>query len=166
MDNPPRGPEQSGEKKSQAGGSQVLLYMLLIATAAGFFALFFNWQNAVVFDYQEFEELVKQNTSSEGVDRGYLEINRGTEKNPDLWRYRDLRDIKVGDREITGLVSQEEVEPKNGSLSKTQQPSGKVRFRVNKSTEIDIAIRELFGTHTGSSTSGYDPVFFKPTAPC
>ena len=101
---------------------------------------------------------------SEGVDRGYLEINRGTEKNPDLWRYRDLRDIKVGDREITGLVSQEEVEPKNGSLSKTQQPSGKVRFRVNKSTEIDIAIRELFGTH-GVKYEWLRPGFFSNLRP-
>ena len=110
MDNPSREPKQTGEKKPLVGGSQVLLYMLLIATAAGFFALFFNWQNAVVFDYQEFEELVKQNTQSDDQASDYLEVNRGTEKNPDLWRYRsDIRNIKVGDREITGVVSHEEV---------------------------------------------------------
>ena len=79
MENPSREPQQSGEKKPQAGGSQVLLYMLLIATAAGFFALFFNWQNAVVFDYQEFEDLVKQQASGE-EPQGFIEINRGTEK--------------------------------------------------------------------------------------
>ena len=143
MDNPSRDPQQSGEKKPSAGGSQVLLYMLLIATAAGFFAIFFNWQNAVVFDYQEFEELVKQNTQSDDRASDYLEVNRGTEKNPDLWRYRNLRDIKVGDREITGVVSQEEVGRKNSDLAKTQRTSGTVRFRVNKSTEIDIGISEL-----------------------
>ena len=140
MENPSREPQQSGEKKPQAGGSQVLLYMLLIATAAGFFALFFNWQNAVVFDYQEFEDLVKQQASGE-EPQGFVEINRGTEKNPDLWRYRDLRNIKVGDREITGVVTQEEASPKNKDRSAGRSPSGKVRFRVNKSTEIDVAIR-------------------------
>lgn len=166
MDNPSRDPEQSGEKKPQVKGSQILLYMLLIATAAGFFALFFNWQNAVVFDYQEFEDLVKQNTPSEGGEQGYLEINRGTEKNPDLWRYRDLRNIKVGDREITGLVSQEqeEVEPKNSSLTETRHAPGTVRFRVNKSTEIDIAIRELFGTH-GVKYEWLRPGFFQTYGP-
>ena len=76
MDNPSRDSQQSGEKKPLLGGSQVLLYMLLIATAAGFFALFFNWQNAVVFDYQEFEELVKQNAQSDDQASGYLEVNR------------------------------------------------------------------------------------------
>jgi hypothetical protein len=40
MDNPSRDSQQSGEKKPLLGGSQVLLYMLLIATAAGFFASF------------------------------------------------------------------------------------------------------------------------------
>ena len=143
MDNPSRDPQQSGEKKPSAGGSQVLLYMLLIATAAGFFALFFNWQNAVVFDYQEFEELVKQNAQSDDQASGYLEVNRGTEKNPDLWRYRNLRDIKVGDREITGVVSQEEMGRENSDSAKTRRTSGTVRFRVNKSTEIDIGVSEL-----------------------
>jgi cell division protease FtsH len=143
MDNPSRDSQQSGEKKPLLGGSQVLLYMLLIATAAGFFALFFNWQNAVVFDYQEFEELVKQNTQSDDRASGYLEVNRGTEKNPDLWRYRNLRDIKVGDREISGVVSQEEMGRENSDSSKTRRTSGTVRFRVNKSTEIDIGVSEL-----------------------
>ena len=143
MDNPSRDPQQSGKKKPSLGGSQVLLYMLLIATAAGFFALFFNWQNAVVFDYQEFEELVKQNTQSDDRASGYLEVNRGTEKNPDLWRYRNLRDIKVGDREISGVVSQEEMGRENSDSSKTRRTSGTVRFRVNKSTEIDIGVSEL-----------------------
>ena len=143
MDNPSRDPQQSGKKKPSLGGSQVLLYMLLIATAAGFFALFFNWQNAVVFDYQEFEELVKQNTQSDDRASGYLEVNRGTEKNPDLWRYRNLRDIKVGDREITGVVSQEEMGRENSDSAKTRRTSGTVRFRVNKSTEIDIGVSEL-----------------------
>ena len=143
MDNPSRDSQQSGEKKPLLGGSQVLLYMLLIATAAGFFALFFNWQNAVVFDYQEFEELVKQNTQSDDRASGYLEVNRGTEKNPDLWRYRNLRDIKVGDREITGVVSQEEMGRENSDSAKTRRTSGTVRFRVNKSTEIDIGVSEL-----------------------
>lgn len=143
MDNPSRDSQQSGEKKPLLGGSQVLLYMLLIATAAGFFALFFNWQNAVVFDYQEFEELVKQNAQSDDQASGYLEVNRGTEKNPDLWRYRNLRDIKVGDREITGVVSQEEMGRENSDSAKTRRTSGTVRFRVNKSTEIDIGVSEL-----------------------
>ena len=143
MDNPSRDSQQSGEKKPLLGGSQVLLYMLLIATAAGFFALFFNWQNAVVFDYQEIEELVKQNAQSDDQASGYLEVNRGTEKNPDLWRYRNLRDIKVGDREITGVVSQEEMGRENSDSAKTRRTSGTVRFRVNKSTEIDIGVSEL-----------------------
>ena len=164
MDNPSREPQQSGEKKPQAGGSQVLLYMLLIATAAGFFALFFNWQNAVVFDYQEFEDLVKQHATADGEQQSYLEINRGTEKNPDLWRYRDLRNIKVGDREITGLVSQEEVAPKDGNRPSGRRSSGTVRFRVNKSTEIDIAIRELFGTY-GVKYEWLRPGFFQTYGP-
>tara|TARA_Y100001933_G_scaffold264971_1_gene333946 strand:+ start:10144 stop:12240 length:2097 start_codon:yes stop_codon:yes gene_type:complete len=163
MENPSREPQQSGEKKPQAGGSQVLLYMLLIATAAGFFALFFNWQNAVVFDYQEFEDLVKQQASGE-EPQGFVEINRGTEKNPDLWRYRDLRNIKVGDREITGVVTQEEASPKNKDRSAGRSPSGKVRFRVNKSTEIDVAIRELFGQY-GIKYEWLRPSFFQTYGP-
>ncbi len=143
MDEPSRDPGQSGDKKPAASSSQVLLYMLLIATAAGFFALFFNWQNAVVFDYQEFEELVKKNAQDDDPAAAFIEVNRGTKKNPDLWRYSDIRNVKVGDREITGTVNQQEVGRTGGEKPRSSRKPGTVRFRVNKSTEIDIGISEL-----------------------
>ena len=145
MDKLPNKPQRQDDKKPTTSSSQVLLYMLLIATSAGFFAFFFNWHNAVVFDYREFEELVKQSSKSPAATEGYIQVNRGTEKNPAIWRYSDIHDVKVGDREITGLVNQEEIDPKTGPPAGKLQLPKIARFRVNKSTEIDIGISELLG---------------------
>jgi len=147
MDRPPHESQRSGEKKSTNSGNQFIFYMLIFATMAGFFALFFNWHNSVEFDYREFEELVKQSSKEPAKTTGYIEINRGNAKNPDIWRYSNIRDVKVGDREITGQVTQEEVSPKSDKKPGTlQQPRG-VKFRVNKSTEIDQGISDLLGKY-------------------
>lgn len=143
MDRPPHEPHRSGEKKPANSGNQFVFYMLIFAAMAGFFTLFFNWHNSVEFNYREFEELVKQSSEEPAKTTGYIEINRGNAKNPLIWRYSNIRDVKVGDREITGEVTQEEVLSKSGVQ---QQPRG-VKFRVNKSTEIDQGISELLGKY-------------------
>ena len=147
MDKTPHEPQRSGDKKSATPGNQVVLYMLIFATTIGFFAFFFNWQNSVEFDYREFEELVRQSSKDATDTAGYIEINRGNLKNPAIWRYSELRDVKVGDREITGLVNQEEVEPKSERQGGILQPPKAIKFRVNKSTEIDQGISELLGKY-------------------
>lgn len=143
MDKTPHKPQRSGDKKSATPGNQVVLYMLIFATTIGFFAFFFNWQNSVEFDYREFEELVRLSSKDATDTAGYIEINRGDLKNPALWRYSELRDVKVGDREITGLINQEEVEPKSERQGGILQPLKAIKFHVNKSTEIDQGISDL-----------------------
>ena len=51
--------------------------------------------------------------------------------------------MKVGDREITGVVSQEEVGRKDSPNTLGSRTPAVIRFRVNKSTEIDIGVSEL-----------------------
>lgn len=164
MDQSHNAPHRSGDKKPSTSGNQILLYMLLIATAAGFFAIFFNWHNSVVFDYREFEGLVKQSAKSPEKTTGYIEINRGTEENPSIWRYRDIRDVEVGDREIIGLVSQEEVDPQSNFISGEDQLLKVAKFRVNKSTGIDSGISEFLGKHN-VQYSWLHPGFFQTYGP-
>jgi cell division protease FtsH len=164
MDKLPNKPQRQDDKKPTTSSSQVLLYMLLIATSAGFFAFFFNWHNAVVFDYREFEELVKQSSKSPAATEGYIQVNRGTEKNPAIWRYSDIHDVKVGDREITGLVNQEEIDPKTGPPAGKLQLPKIARFRVNKSTEIDIGVSELLRTYN-VNFDWLKPGFFQTYGP-
>ncbi len=147
MDRPPHESQRSGEKKSTNSGNQFVFYMLIFAMMAGFFALFFNWHNSVEFNYREFEELVKKSSEESAKTTGYIEINRGNAKNPNIWRYSKIRDVKVGDREITGEVTQEEVSPKPDKKKGIQQQPRGVKFRVNKSTEIDQGISELLGKY-------------------
>ena len=104
-------PRKNGEKKSPPIGNQILLYLLAVGVGTWIVFTLYHARSSVQMPYGKLEELIKQSSGSPGRTVGYVEIQGGTPQQPEVRRYRDPKDVIVGDREITGKVQQTVVDP-------------------------------------------------------
>ena len=161
----PNNSRRSSEKRMPPAGNQILLYVLAVGLGTWIAFTIYDSHSAVRIKYGTFERLIKENKNGPEKTIGYVEIDRGTEKIPDIRRYRDVQDVKVGDREITGRVHQTIVDPTSRKELEDHEKTAEVQFRVRNSPEMNEAIRSFFVSHRFDSYDMDVPKFWNTWGP-
>jgi cell division protease FtsH len=152
-DHEPDNQRRSGDKKTPTIGNQILLYLLAVALGTWIVFAVYHARSAVRITYGDFHKLIEQSSASPNRTRGYVEILGGTPQHPEIRRYRDVKKVVVGDRQITGMVHQTIVDAVSRKELTDHENTKEIKFRVRKSPEMTEALNELF---QANNFSNYD----------
>ncbi len=124
--------ENGNNRKSQegrTGGQSAVLYLIAAAVGVSLLVMWVVKSSTYVISYQHLLQLIEANQATATVD-GAVEVNeRRSDERVDRVRYSNLRNIRVGDRVVRGVV---DIEVLSSPLPKNNPAKG-VKFRTYKS---------------------------------
>lgn len=112
---------------AKSGGQSVLLYVAAAAVGVSLLVMLLVKNSATVISYQHLLQLIDQSAKSPD---GAIEIQQRQSSGEQSWKLSNLRDVKIGDRVVRGLI---DIERLGEPASKTNPRRG-VTFQVFRST--------------------------------
>lgn len=122
------------DKKSPPLGGQIVLYLIVVAFIA-FMVIGLYLPKPIKISYGQFKSLIR---NSDGAT-AYVDI----EVNSSKLRFQRIREVVVGDREITGTIHQTYL-ASDGSELPSHERTKDVEFVVNKSPDLDRSVEAFF----------------------
>ncbi len=135
MDQKSDSPRKSRDKKGPALGNNLVWYMLAIGVLVLFAVSLLADRSRVEIWYSDLERLISQGAPEKNPSAAIEVLEEGRDANGIRVRYSHLRDVQVGNDEITGTVVRQVLSPKKDGLSPTVQKTdqrSRVAFRTGR----------------------------------
>jgi len=148
MEQRPSTPSKDADRRNPTG-SNVLFYLLALGFAVFIVAFFLGPRNEVEIGYVQFLNLVDQGAKNEEAK---IDVIDGEGESQRHIRYRNLREIRVNESEITGKVDKEILSPASERAVSPQA----VSFRTGRRgfEQLDGSLSERLKDHGFEDVKG------------
>jgi len=111
--NKPDPDQQSGDRKAPPLGGGVIWYVLAFGAAMFFLLMYLQDKQDNEIPYGKLVKLIEQGSPEQNPKAG-IEVIEGHKGKEKTVRYSDLSNLKIGQTEITGEVTRQEIKPAEG----------------------------------------------------